>query len=219
MSTETSVAPDTLLQQLKWRYATKKFDTGKKIPAPVWKSLEEALLLSPSSFGLQPWKFIVVTNADVRKKLQAVSWNQTQIVDASHLVVFAVKKDFGANDVDRLIKRISEVRHAPLESLDAYKQIMLGHVKAATPEALAVWNSRQVYIALGTFLTSAAMVGIDACPMEGIVPAEYDKVLGLDAQGYQALCVATAGYRAADDAYAELAKVRYPADDVLAHVL
>jgi nitroreductase len=213
-----TVSPDLLISQLNWRYATKKFDAAKKIPAALWKTLEEALLLSPSSFGLQPWKFFVVTNPEIRQKLRAASWNQSQITDASHLVVFAVKKNFSTQDVEIFIQRIAEVRQVPVASLEGYKNIMLGYIASATPEKIQVWVARQVYIALGNFLTSAALLGIDACPMEGITPGEYDKILGVNAQGYETLFVATAGTRAVDDDYAKLQKVRHKAEEIIAHV-
>ncbi len=209
---------EELVEALGWRYATKKFDASRKIPAKTWSALEQALVLAPSSYGLQPWKFFVVDKPELRKKLQAASWGQSQIVDADKLVVFAVKKDFGAADVERYVARIAEVRKAPAAALEDYKQRMLGSVNGKTKETLHDWSARQVYIALGTFLTSAAALGVDACPMEGIDPAQYDALLGLPAKGYHALFVATAGYRAADDAYASQAKVRFAVKDVVEHV-
>lgn len=218
MSQQEVVSSGKLLQQLRWRYATKKFDASRKIPSDIWNSLEQALVLSPSSFGLQPWKFIVVENPDLRQKLLPVSWNQTQIVDASHLVVFAHRKDLNAADVEKYIRHTASVRGIPVESLEGYKQMMLGFVaRAAQGFDINAWASRQVYIALGNFLTSAALLGVDACPMEGIEPAKYDEILGLDKQGYKTLFVATAGYRAKDDASAGHTKVRFMQDDVVEH--
>lgn len=213
-----AVAADVVLGQLKWRYAVKQFDASKKIPAETWAKLEEALVLSPSSYGLQPWKFFVVTNPEVRAKLAPVSWNQPQITQASHLVVFAVKKGMGAADAERLIKRTAEVRGIPVESLDGYKGRMTGSFSRLSPEVIDAWMSKQVMIALGVFLTSAALLGIDACPMEGFMPAKYDEILGLTAKGYGSVVIATAGYRSADDKYGDLAKVRYPASEVIEHI-
>lgn len=209
---------EELLKSLGWRYATKKFDPSKKIPAEKWAALEQALVLAPSSYGLQPWKFFVIENAELRKKLQGVSWGQAQIVDADKLVVFAVKKDFGPADVERFVARIAEVRKAPGGSLDGYKQMMLGSVSGKSQDQVQAWSARQVYIALGTFLTSAAALGVDACPMEGIDAAKYDELLGLPAKGYHALFVAAAGHRAADDAYATQPKVRFDAKEIVEHV-
>ncbi len=213
-----TIPSEAIVSALRWRYAVKKFDAQKKIAPKDWSTLEEALVLSPSSFGLQPWRFIVVNDARLRKQLQASSWNQSQIVDASHLVVFAVKKDLNAADVERYVRRISDVRGVSVESLGQYKDMMLGFVaQAGKGVDINAWSARQLYIALGVFLTSAALLGIDACPMEGLDPDAYDRLLGLEREGYHTLTVATAGYRAADDAYAQLPKVRYAADEVIVH--
>jgi len=211
------VSPQTLLAQLHWRYATKKFDTTRKIPADLWSPLEEALVLTPSSYGLQPWKFVVVTDAALRQQLKGASWNQAQITDASHLVVFTAKKTTTPADVNHLIQTTAQMRGIPPAALDQYKNMMLGSIRAQSADQLGNWNSRQAYIALGVLLTSAALLGLDACPMEGISVPDYNQILRLDAEGLTALCVATVGYRAADDKYAEGAKVRYPAHEVLAH--
>lgn len=214
-----SIGPSELLKSLNWRIATKKFDPSRKIASDLWKTLEAALVLSPSSYGLQPWKFVVVTDPGVRQKLHKVSWNQSQITDASHLVVFCVRKDLSAKDVEHYIQTIAKIRGVPVDSQDTYKQMMLGSVEgAAKGSYLNEWNTRQVYIALGMFLASCALLGVDACPMEGFQPDEYDKILGLTAQGFHAVVLATAGYRAVDDAYASLKKVRFPASEVIAHI-
>lgn len=213
-----STNPESVLAPLRWRYAVKKFDAAKKIPDATWQALEEALRLAPSSYGLQPWKFTVVTDPATRAELHKVSWKQSQIIDASHLVVFSSRTTMTPTDVDRLIQQMVRQRGGDASGLEGYKKIILGSISQQTPENLGVWNSRQTYIALGVFLTAAAMLGVDACPMEGISGPEYDKILGLSAQGYTTHCVATAGYRAADDKYAEAAKVRYDVNDVIAHV-
>ena len=209
------VSPDQLLNSLRWRYAVKRFDATKKIPAPQWAALEEALVLAPSSYGLQAMKFFIVENRELRLKLKPASYEQGQIVDADKLVVFAVKKDFGAADVDRFVERIAEVRRVPKEALEGYKQTMLRSA-SLPPEKVAAWLTRQVYIALGTFLSSAAALGVDACPMEGFDKDQYDQILDLPAKGYNAVVVATAGYRAADDAYATQKKVRFAKSDIVA---
>lgn len=212
-----AATPDALVASLRRRYAVKKFDPAGQIPAPVWSALEEALVLSPSSYGLQPWKFFVVENAALRAKLKPASWEQTQITDAHKLVVFAVKKDFGAADVERFVDRISEVRRLPREVLDGYRKTMLQSA-ALPPERVAAWLIRQVYIALGVFLTSAAALGVDACPMEGFDKDKFDEILGLPAKGYNSVVLAAAGHRAADDAYAAQKKVRFEKSEVVAHL-
>jgi|SRR5579885_626661 len=213
------IPPSTLVEALNWRYATKKFDPAKKIPPDLWTALEQALILAPSSYGLQPWKFVVVQDAALRQKLSAASWGQTQPVDCSHYVVFAVRKDVGAAHVDRFIDRTVEVRGGSKEALKGYRDMMLGSLeKARANGRLDTWQSHQVYIALGQFLASAALLGVDACPMEGIEPPKYDELLGLSAQGYATLCAAAAGYRAAEDKYAVAKKVRFKPAEVVHYI-
>lgn len=215
----TILQPETLIQQLNWRYATKQFDPQRKINPRDWATLEEALVLTPSSFGLQPWKFIVVTDPAVRERLLPVSWGQRQVVDASHLVVFAIKKTLSEPDIENYLRRIAEVRNVPLESLAGLREMLVGTIiRGMDAGARKAWAARQVYIALGNFLNSAALLGIDAGPMEGFQPDPYDEILGLDKQGLSAVVIAAAGYRAADDKYAALPKVRFPRDQVIAHV-
>jgi nitroreductase len=210
---------EQLVNQLHWRYATKQFDPRRKISAEDWSALEEALVLTPSSFGLQPWKFIVITDPAVKEKLVAASWGQRQPADCSHLVVFAIKKDLGEREIDAFLKRMAEVRNVSVESLKAHRDMMVGSlVKGMDSAARNTWAQRQVYIGVGTFLTSAALLGIDACPMEGFEPAKYDEILGLDKLGLSAVVVATAGYRTTTDKYATLKKVRFPKDEVILHI-
>lgn len=212
-----AVSSEDLLGQLRWRYATKKFDPTRKISDTHWKTLEEAVTLAPSSYGFQPWKFFVVTNSEIRRQLQQVSWNQPQIVDASHLVIFASKQNAGVRDVDRYLDRIAQVRQVPRESLDGFKQMLLGSMNRPGGEVDA-WCTRQVYIALGVFLSASAMLGIDACPMEGFEAEKYDQILSLPARGYNARVLAAAGYRAENDRAAQTPKVRFPVDEVIERI-
>ena len=211
--------PAELIQALEWRYATKGFDPQRKIPADLWGTLEEALVLSPSSFGLQPWKFLVVTDPAVRIRLRAASWGQPQIEECSHLVVFTARRTMHMEDIERFVARIAEVRGVSVASLASYRDTMAGSLLQG-PRAAVVeqWTAKQTYIALGNFLTCAATLGVDACPMEGLEPAKYDEILGLAETGYHALMVCATGYRRPDDAYAKLAKVRFPLDQVIQRV-
>lgn len=206
-----------LIDAMNWRYAVKKYDSAGKIPAEKWAALEQTLLLSPSSYGLQAMKFLVIDDKALRAKLRPASWDQSQITDADKLVVFLVKKDAGPADVQRFIDRISEVRRVPAEMLEGYKQ-MINQSVALPPEKVEAWLTRQVYIALGNFLTSAAVLGVDACPMEGFDKDKYDEILGLHAKGWKSIVVATAGVRASDDAYARNAKVRFPLSELVEHI-
>ncbi|MGH7942392.1 MAG: NAD(P)H-dependent oxidoreductase [Limisphaerales bacterium] len=208
-----------LIGQLNWRYATKQFDPHRKIRAEQWATIEEALILTPSSFGLQPWKFVVVTDPSVREKLVAASWEQRQVADASHLVVFAIKKNLSEQDIDDHLIRVSEVRGVPRESLGGYRETMVGSlIERLSDTERNAWASNQVYIALGNFLTSAALLGIDACPMEGIEEAKYNEILGLNKMGLSVVVAATAGYRAPMDKYSRVKKVRFSKDQVLVRI-
>jgi nitroreductase len=208
-----------ILGRLRWRYATKQFDPHRKISPPDWAALESALVLSPSSYGLQPWKFIVVSDPATRQKLRHVSRDQSQITDASHLVVFAIKTEIGEREVEAYLKYMCEVRHVAMESLARLRGMMVGDIVHGMDEPTRrAWESRQIYIAFGTLLTTAALLGIDACPMEGIIPAEYDAILGLPAQKLATVAACPLGYRSADDKYALLPKVRFPKEDVMIYI-
>lgn len=208
--------PAQVLQRLQWRYAVKSFDTSKKIPDDAWQVLEQSLVLAPSSFGLQPWKFLVVEDGNLREQLRAASWNQSQVVEADRYVVFAALRTTTDHDVDRFMERTSEVRGTPVDSMVGYRNVIADFlVSGWAAKDLFGWNARQAYIALGQFMTAAAVMGIDTCPMEGIDMNGYDELLGLKDTRYAALCACAVGYRAADDKYGEAPKVRYPLDEVI----
>lgn len=206
----------TIEEQLSWRYATKRFDSTKKISAADWHTLEESLRLAPSSFGLQPWRFIVVKNPEVRKQLQPLSWNQPQIIEASHLVVIAAKKEVTHADVDAYLSLISSVRGAPLSSLQTYGGMMKGFLdNLAAHGHCEAWSTRQAYLALGMLLSTAAALKIDSCPLEGIDPIAYDETLHLNQSGYSTKVACALGYRSSEDATASYSKVRYPRAQVV----
>ncbi|MBE9216232.1 NAD(P)H-dependent oxidoreductase [Plectonema cf. radiosum LEGE 06105] len=215
----TTFSPQEVLKQLEWRYATKEFDSSKKIPDDVWKVLEQSLVLAPSSFGVQPWKFFVVRNPDIRHQLLEHSWGQKQVEEASHLVVLTIKEDINSEDVDSYLERMSEVRNVPVENLEKLGDMIKGFIKEPPfPLDKNEWSTRQVYIALGFFMTCAAILEIDTCPMEGIVPDKYDEVLGLKETGYHTVVVCPAGYRLPSDKYANIPKVRFKTEDVVEYV-
>ncbi len=220
MSTPSPVLDSaTLLSALQWRYATKQFDAAKSIAPDVWKTLEAALVLSPSSHGLQPWKFIVITDKHLKAKLRTHSWNQAQVTDCSHYVVFASIKKLSESDIDDFLARAVEVRGSTLESLKGYRGMMVDDlIHGARSKVIGEWAARQVYIALGNFMTSAALLQVDTCPMEGFVPVEYDKILGLEASNLTASVCCAAGYRSDLDKYAHLPKVRFEAKDVVEYI-
>ncbi|MEZ5276536.1 MAG: NAD(P)H-dependent oxidoreductase [Opitutaceae bacterium] len=213
------MTPSNLLSALNWRYATKQFDATRKIPGDAWEVLERALVLAPSSFGVQPWQFLVIDDPEVRTQLSAASWGQTQPVDASHYVVFTIRKNLDDVHIQRYIEDAAATRGIPVESLDGYKNVVVGFVERLREAGtLDAWAARQVYIALGQFMTSAAVLAIDTCPMEGIDPAKYDEILGLTGTDYATVCGCAAGYRSASDKYATTPKVRFPGDMVVKHI-
>jgi nitroreductase len=215
----TPTSTGSVIDALKWRYATKKFDASKKIPAGTWSALEQALVLSPSSMGLQPWKFVVVQDPAVRQELSKAAWGQTQPVNCSHFVVFAGRKGLDTTDIERHLARTAEVRGTTRESLKGFAEMLNGGTeKGREAGVLDFWMAHQVYIALGMFITAASVLGVDTCPMEGFEPAQFDKILGLSAMGYGALCACAAGYRSGDDKYATLPKVRFKPQDVIVRV-
>jgi nitroreductase len=214
----TPIATTQLLEALQWRYATKAFDPARKIAPGLWTALEESLVLAPSSFGIQPWKFQVITDLALRERLVPVSWGQTQPKDCSHFVVFTVKKGLGEPEVDRYMARTAEVRGSTVDALAPFKKVIMGSLgKAAADGTLDTWQTHQLYIALGQFMAAAALLGVDTCPMEGLDPAKYDEVLGLAGTGYATVVACAAGYRSAADRYAATPKVRFHAVDVIVH--
>ena len=211
-----TISTEQLLSALRWRYATKSFDPARSLAAATWAALEDTLVLAPSSFGLQPWRFLDIRDPALRAKLRAHSWDQPQVTDASHYVVFTARTEITAGDIAHLIDRTAEVRRQPVAALDSYRQLMEGSLLTEERKThLPCWAARQTYLAMGQLLTAAALLGVDACPMEGFDPTQYDEILGVRKDGYASLAAVALGYRAEGDKYAALPKVRYPKAEVL----
>ncbi|MEB3307118.1 MAG: NAD(P)H-dependent oxidoreductase [Cyanobacteriota bacterium] len=203
---------------LNWRYAVKAFDPSRRIEPSTWAALENSLVMSPSSYGLQPWKFLVIGDPALRAELRPHSWNQSQITDASHLVVFLAKRTITAADLNQLIQTTSTVRAVPVEQLGFYRELMQKDlIDGPRSQQIERWGSNQVYIALGTFMAAAALLGIDTCPIEGFSPSDYDRILALGSSPYRSCVVCAAGYRDATDKYAGLTKVRYTSGELIEH--
>lgn len=208
-----------ILDGLRWRYATKRFDPARRIPETVWSDLEEALVLTPSSYGLQPWRFFVVTNQALKESLVPAAYNQRQVADCSHLVVMTVRTRMSEADVDRLVDLTAETRGIDRQALAGYRNIMIGDIVTGPRSAeAATWAKLQSYIALGNFMTAAALMGVDTCPMEGFLPKAFDEALDLDRMGLTTAVLCPAGYRAGDDKYATLPKIRYPRTEIVQHL-
>ncbi|MEI6032561.1 MAG: NAD(P)H-dependent oxidoreductase [Synechococcaceae cyanobacterium ELA739] len=213
-----AIAPETLLDALQWRYATKVFDPEQRIPADLWSTLEQTLVLTPSSYGLQPWKFLVIQDPALRQELRPHSWNQPQITDCSHLVVLLSQRSIGAADAERLIQATAAARSIEASSLDGYRNmIQIDLIDGPRHQIIERWSSNQVYIALGNLMTAAALLSIDTCAIEGFSPPDYDRILNLEDSDYRSCVVCACGYRSADDKYASLAKVRYAASELIEH--
>jgi len=205
-----------LLEALQWRYAVKLFDVSREISPVLWTALEDALVLTPSSYGLQPWKMMVVRDRELREKLVPLSWKQRQVAECSHYVVFGAKIDVTLEDINVWTRRMAEVRGVEEQTLAAYRDWMVKDlVQGPRHAVIHEWAARQCYIALGNLMTSAALLGIDTCPMEGIEPSKYDDLLGFPALGYKTVVACAAGYRSPADKYAQAAKARFEKTDIL----
>jgi nitroreductase len=211
------LTPDQLVAVQHRRYATKRYDPSRKIPAELWQAIEESLLYSASSTGLQPWKFFVVDNPSIREKLLEKSWNQRIVVTASHLVVFAAREELTLEDVKRHVENFAKIRNLSEEEKTQLLERQSGIIARLGPNSFK-YASDQVYIALGNILTSAALLGLDSTAIGGFEPQAYDEILGLNGTGYRSVVVAAVGYHAEDDGNASAAKVRFPLEQVIAHI-
>jgi nitroreductase len=203
-----------ILEQLRWRYAVKAFDPSRKIPSEHWDTLKECLRLSPSSYGLQPWKFLIIENPEIRKKLRVVSWDQSAVEEASHFIVFTSRRLIDDPYVDKYIARIASERGLQVEQLAGYRQMIQTKVMKLGADEVLSWTRRQTYIALGFLLESAALLGIDTVPLEGLEAEKYDEILGLEKTDYATVCAVALGYRSSTDKYQHLKKTRFAPEDV-----
>ena len=204
-----------ILESLEWRYATKKFDPNKKLSNKQVQDLLKVLNLTPTSYGLQPLKFIRVVNPEIRSKLVDASWNQKQVVDASDLLVICIEKELTETHVNQYISNICKTRNQNPDEprFESFKQ-MLMKIVDWPEEDYQNWARKQAYIALGNLMTACAIENIDACPMEGFVPTKYDEILNLKEQNLMSVLVCPVGYRSDDDPTAQLAKVRKGINDI-----
>ena len=208
----------SLIEKLTWRYATKKFDKTKKLTTLQLEELLHAVHLSPSSAGVQSYKILVIEDADTRAKLQQAAYGQAQIADASQLIVFAAETNLDSQYVKNFIDHVAKSRGIDRVSLEGYEQMINGNVSGMNEEQRINWAKKQAYIALGVLLTSAAELGIDACPMEGFSAPQFDEILGLKEKGLTTAVIAAIGFRAEDDAYSKLNKVRKPEEEMFIHI-
>ncbi|MGH2664366.1 NAD(P)H-dependent oxidoreductase [Flavobacterium sp.] len=196
------------IEHQNWRYATKKFDSTKKITDEDLNILKEAIRLSSSSYGLQPYKILIVEDPELRAKIQPAAWGQSQIVDASHLFIFANIINLGDEEIDTYITNIAETRGIPAENIQGYGDFMKSKITTLPEDDKNNWTSKQTYLALGNLLNAAAELKIDATPMEGFEPEKINEILGLTEKGLNASLIATVGYRHEEDATQHNKKVR-----------
>ena len=209
------LSSNQVLQTLRQRYATKTFDADKKISDADFDALLESLRLAPSSFGLQPWKFLAVKNPETRAKLREVSWGQTQVTEASHYVVLASRKDITPEYVREYIVSTAQIRGLATEDLQGYENMMVQNVaRGKTAEEQEQWNKRQTYIALGFVGFAAAAMGIDTCMLEGFDPKAYDRILGLEGTDYESVVAVALGYRG-EDKTADYKKSRFSTSEII----
>lgn len=196
------------LSNLKWRYATKRMN-GQKVPAEKLENILEAIQLAPTSIGMQPFTVLVIEDAEVKAKIAPAIYNQPQIIEGSHVLVFAAWKEYSQENVDKYINHIATLRGIPVESLEGMQSMVSGSIAGKTPEQLLAWNMKQAYIALGTGLVAAAEEQVDATPMEGFNPEALDAALGLAEKGLHSTVIMALGYRDAEKDYLSgAAKVR-----------
>ena len=208
----------TPINALNWRYATKKFDTEKSVDPASIQTLKEAVNLTATSYGLQPFRVILVTDKDTKAKLRKAAYDQPQLTDASHVFVFAAKNDISDEYVDDYMQRIADTRGIDIANLNEFGNTIKGGIYRQSTDDVRAWNQRQAYIALGTLLQTAAELHVDACPMEGFVPGQVDEILGLKEKGLGSVVIAPVGYRSADDIMAKAAKVRLPLNEMFTEI-
>jgi len=205
----------TIINALNWRYAVKKFNSERKISAEDWGVLKESLRMTPSSYGLQPWKFILIESPELRTKLRAQSWNQSQVTDCSHFVVMAYKENLDADYVRANMNKIAQVRSVPVESLLGFeKAITSDLIDGPRAQTIEAWAQRQVYIAMGFLLETAALLGVDSTPMEGLDANAYDEILNLKNSGWKTVAAVALGYRHEEDPFIKLTKVRFDENEI-----
>lgn len=202
-----------IIEDLNWRYACKVFDPNKKISSEDLNTIKEALRLTPSSYGIQPWKFVMVEDTALREQLVAASWNQSQVKDASHLIVMCAPAKVDEAFIDSYIADTAQTRGQNPDDLAGFKKMIMSVANWDEPKQQA-WAKNQIYIALGNLMTVCAQMKIDCCPMEGFQPKKYDEILDLTGRGLRSVVVAPVGYRADSDKYSQLKKVRFPLDQL-----
>ncbi|NJX15230.1 NAD(P)H-dependent oxidoreductase [Tamlana crocina] len=206
------------IKQLKWRYATKKFNAEKTLPEDKLNVVKQAFNLTATSFGLQTIKLIIVKDKAMRAPLQQYAYNQKQVVDASHLLIICIQDNILQDDVTDFYDNIKGIRNTPEEILKPYREDLIKMIKSMSVQERQKWSTNQAYIALGNLMTVCAIEGIDSCPMEGFVPEKYDEILQLEEKGLKSVLLLPIGYRADDDMFSGFKKVRKPIEEAIIEI-
>lgn len=201
-----------IIEALNWRYATKKFDANKTLNDAQLQTLKEAFNLTATSFGLQTITMLMVSDKNLREQLLEHAYGQQQVVDASHLLVICIQDNISDADVDTLFDTVSDVRNTPETILEPYRNNLKRMMKNMSQTERQEWSTKQAYIALGNLMTVCAVEQIDACPMEGFLPEQFDKVLGLEQRHLKSVLLLPVGFRADDDKFSSFKKVRKDMD-------
>ena len=207
-----------IIDSLKWRYAVKKFDTNKELSERQIETLKEAFNLTATSYGLQPLKLVIIKNKKIQEKLVPFSWNQQQILQASHLLVICIKDNYTTKEVENYFNLVQKIRNTPDAVINPFKKFLTAEIAKKTQEELYVSNKNQAYIALGNLLTVCASQEIDSCPMEGFTPDKYDEILDLTKDNLKSVLVLPVGFRASDDYMKDLTKVRKNISDSIIEI-
>ena len=208
----------SIIKSLKWRYATKKFDAKKMLSETQINILKEAFNLTASSYGMQPIKMLVIQNKDIQQQLVQHSYNQEQVVQASHLLIICIQDKLTGKDAEEYFSLVKKIRNTPDNILSSFKEYLMNKIDKANEEELALWMKNQAYIALGNLMTVAASESIDSCPMEGFIPEKYDEVLNLGKHNLKSVLVLPVGFRAEDDFMKDLKKVRKNTEEVVIEI-
>lgn len=203
------------VKALKWRYATKKFDSEKLLPAEKVDILKKAFNLTATSYGLQPLKLLVIQNKELQNNLMGASYGQKQIGTASHVLVICIEKEIGKSFIENYFKYVKDIRNTPDDILHPFRESLIGDFEKKPLDEIRIWATHQAYLVLGTLLTVCAVEEIDSCPMEGFEPEKYDAILKLEKYNLRSVLVLPVGYRSQDDFFAELKKVRRPLEETI----
>jgi len=203
------------IKQLKWRYATKKFDATKKLSKTKLNIITEAFNLTATSFGLQTIKLIVIEDKEIREPLVDASYNQNQVLNASHLLIICIQQNIVEEDVENYYNNIKDIRNTPEHILKPYREDLINMMQGMSVQECQQWSTNQAFIALGNLMTVCAIEGIDSCPMEGFLASKYDEILKLDEKGLKSVLLLPVGYRADDDMFSEFKKVRKPIEEAV----